>query len=124
MFHHVLNEERSNLALKQTSLLVPVFTEVMPLRIYRVDNVDFLFASPSFDLLFPLDSGNRIAYRFEVYQTVNIVSVGKTGNQVMFVLIDSLFNIAGNTDIQSATSAGHDINIEGFRAGTLWSAKV
>ena len=49
---------------------------------------------------------------FEIYQLMNVVFFREARDKVIFMLIDSLYEITSHADVQSAISlAGHDIYV-------------
>lgn len=52
----------------------------------------------------------------QINERVDVVAAGKTFNKPGFVLMDPLFDVICNADIQCAGLVGHDVNIIGLAA--------
>jgi hypothetical protein len=90
----------------------PVFSQVLPARIDLLDESDFLFAPPAFQLLFPIDGRLGVIVGFVVHEAMNFVLAGKSLDGIHFVLRYAAVKIAGDTDIKGAGPADQDVDPE------------
>ena len=84
------------------------------MRIRRLDQSVFSGARPALDLFLPRDCGFDIGCCFEVDQCVDTVSFRKSFCQTIFVLIESSFQIVGDSCIEHVVvTIGQQKNVIG-----------
>jgi len=87
--------------------------KVFPLRVERVDKMYLSPAVTGFQLFFTGDGSISIFSNFVINELVDVVVTGKPPDQFLFVLVDSLDEVAGYSDIQSGICfIGEDVYVE------------
>src|SRR5579864_6333471 len=95
--------------------LVPAFTQVLPSRIGRHNQRNFLYPKPTFDLLFTPDGTMHIFESLVIDQPVQLVSSCECGCLTALVLRNATHQAVRHTRVQGFRPIGHDINEIRFR---------
>ena len=90
---------------------IPLFGQVLPCWIERLDQIDLLAAAPALDLLLSRNCVTNLAKLLIVDQSRDVVSFGKAVDKLMFVLINAPLQVAGHASVERACSTGHDIDV-------------
>lgn len=98
------------------NVIIPAVTEVSPVGILTGNQLEFLFSSPMFNLLFACNCRMYISEGFDIDEHVDFIAMSKAFDKSRFVLIHSSFNVVCDTDIECARLVGHDIDIIGSTA--------
>ena len=103
---------RENLFLKSSPywLLVPLATQILPLRIRFLDERDLLFAPPPLQLLLATDRLYHLAVGLVVQKPVNIMLFGKSRKGMVLMLPEAEGQVAGNANVQRAAEAADNVN--------------
>jgi hypothetical protein len=62
-------------------------------------------------LLLPLDRGANLTTTLVIDQAVEVLFLGETGEELVFVLKNPAQQIVGHTCVERAGVVGHDINV-------------
>ena len=89
---------------------LPSLTQIIPSRVHQFNQRDFLLSPPLLDFLFALDGNAHIGSRFKENQTVDVVSLCKTINQLMLMLVKTTLQIVGHADVEFSRFAGQQVN--------------
>jgi hypothetical protein len=89
----------------------PLLAEVAPCRVRLLYQFNFLFSSPTFDLLFSTNGIVDILKMFKPYESMTFVGGGEARKGRVGVLVRSTFNIVGDTGIENMRSAGYDVDV-------------
>ena len=66
---------------------------------------------PFFQLLFSRDGAEHVVQQLEIHEAMHAVFFGETFNQIIFMLPDALYELAGDADVKRTVAlAGKDIN--------------
>ena len=76
--------------------------QVAPLWVLAIDQIDLPRPVPVLELLFTRDRGDHVAVNLEVYEAVNGVFLGKTGQSTLAVLPHPAQQIGRHADVQRA----------------------
>src|SRR4029434_452120 len=90
---------------------VPIRTQVFPFLIDRPDQCNLLVPKPALDLFFPSYRCFNIVGLLEINKLCNVVLEGKTGNELLFMLVDPPHDIVGYSYIQSAGVVCHYVDV-------------
>jgi hypothetical protein len=88
----------------------PPFAQITPRRIRRLNQADFLLATPALELFLAGDGIADVAEGFEVNQPVHVVLRGESGHQFVSVLKEPTRHIVRYADIEDTGLAGEDID--------------
>ena len=99
-------------------------TEIFPFGILRINQADLLLSAPCFNLFLTLDPRKCIAESLNVEQTIYVVLVCEARHKMVFVLIDTLLDVAREAHIKSAGFARHDVNIIRLHPAILMSLSL
>ncbi len=91
----------ANLPCRPVLLLfwVPLFTQIRPRWVFLIDECDFLFASPSFQLLLALHGLINLSESFKPDQSVAVVFRGETVVHLQSMLKNPFPEVPGHADI-------------------------
>ena len=89
--------------------IVPAAAQIVPNRVHGLDQCDLLPPSPALEFFFPRDRLTDVAVALEPDKTVAVVTLGKAVVLSPFVLENAPEKIAGNSDVEGVTAAGHDV---------------
>jgi hypothetical protein len=87
----------------------PIGAQVFPRWILSLDEYDFLFSSPAFELLFALNGRAHFGETFKPDEPVAIVFRCESGVDLVSMLQDSGAEVAGEADVESSAFAGDDV---------------
>jgi hypothetical protein len=73
--------------------------QIVPVRIVSFNQFLFPLPVPFLDLLFARNGGGHVIKDLVVHQTMHLVFLGKTVNDVVPVLEDALDKVAGYADV-------------------------
>ena len=90
--------------------VVPVFAQIKPLRIHRLDQHNLLFPAPTLELLFAIDCLVNLIVRLPIKKPLDIVVIREARNTVKLVLECPLVQVACHSDVECAGNAAHDVN--------------
>jgi hypothetical protein len=91
----------------------PILAQISPLRIHRINQIDFFLPRPALYLLFTGDGRFYVQSLLEINKPVNLVSAGKTIGQIMPMFVYPAFKIVCHTDVEGVGIVGQDINVIG-----------
>ena len=74
----------------------------MPVGILLINKPEFLFTTPSLELLFSGYTGECIAKGFNIDERIDVVAACEALGKPRFMLQDSFANIVCESDVQSA----------------------
>ena len=95
-----------------------VGAEVAPSGIGAFDQKDFFLAAPAFELLFAGEGVANVGKGLEVDEFGRIVLRAEAGEELLFVLRDAGFEVAGDAGVEDTGGAGHDIDV--VNHGRVW----
>ena len=90
--------------------LFPLVTQILPGWVGGFDEGDLFAAEPAFDLFFSGDGVACIVEGLEVYQAGDVVFLGETGDEFVFVLVDATLKLAGDAGVEGTGGAAHDVD--------------
>ena len=88
-----------------------VGAEVAPGGVGALDQKDFFLTAPAFELLFTGDGVANVGEGLEINEFGRVVLRAEAGEELLFVLRDAGFEIAGDAGVEDAGGAGHDIDV-------------
>ncbi len=88
--------------------------EVFEAGVGGADEVELLFASPTFELLFAGDGEADVSEAFEVQEAGAGVGFGEAFEGAGAVLEDAGVDVAGDADVEGAREAAHDVGVSGW----------
>ena len=80
--------------------LFPLLAQVAPCRVRPLYQLNFLFSSPAFDLLFSTDGVVNVLVMFKPHQSMALVGGGEARETGVGVLLCSTFNIVGDAGVE------------------------
>jgi hypothetical protein len=86
--------------------------QVLPFRVNRLDQGDFLRSSPPFDFLFPSDGGARGRVPLQPNQLVQVVPPRKSVHELCFVLPNPFREVSSDADVKHARFPGKHVDVE------------
>src|SRR5690348_7809585 len=92
-------------------LATKIWEEVAELRVDGADESEFLFAAPTFDLLFTSDGVFDVTKRLEVNEPCYVMVFRETCGKSLFVLDGSNLEVVGNTYVKNAVRAGENVDV-------------
>ena len=92
-------------------MFCPLLAQVAPCRVRPLYQLNFLFSSPAFDLLFSTDGIVDILVMFKPNESMALVSGSEAGETGVGVLLRSTFNIVGDAGVEDMSSAGDDVHV-------------
>ncbi len=87
--------------------------EVVPARIQRLDQSDFLGSPPLFDFLFTRNCGADAGMWLEPNELGDVVFLCEAGKNFCCVLADPVRQVAGHAQVEDGGFAGHEVDVEG-----------
>ena len=99
--------------------ILPLAAEVVPFRIGRYDQRNFLRSSPTLNLLFALYGIVDARKFFEVDQTVDSITAGETGKHFVLVLPGTSNDGAGHARVERfARNVSEDVSAVSLHGNT------
>ncbi len=90
----------------------PVLSQVLPTRIELLNQGNFLFPPPAFDLLLTRDGHLNVLMAFVIDQAMALVFLGETFDGVVLVLVNTALEESGDANVKRSRSAGKNVNPE------------
>ena len=87
-----------------------MLTQILPTRIRRIDQSDFLGSRPSLEFFLTTDGAKNVVVSLKVHEIVTVVFLGKAFERAVLVLRNSVLQIARHADIQHSRAAAHDVH--------------
>lgn len=88
---------------------------IEPVWVLALDEAQFPCAIPFLHLLFAQDGGLDVVGDFIIHQMVEVVFLGETFHAFLLVLMNTLYQVAGEADLQGAVALiGEDVDIALF----------
>src|ERR1700693_6136219 len=94
--------------------LVPLISQVQPMRIQRFDQRNLLRPTPPFQLLLPPNSLVDVVIRLPIDQPFRAVAGSEALPVMELMLKGPSAQVAGHPDVQSSRKAPHDVNAVAF----------
>jgi hypothetical protein len=92
-------------------LPTPGLCQIFELGIDRANEVELFFAPPAFELFFPSDGVADVLVAFKVEQALTPLFRSETFERALFMLHNSLIQIAGDADVKRACIAAEDVDV-------------
>lgn len=108
---------RSNNGLEEFDGLTPIGGEVVPGGVVALDQSDTSGAYPVFYLFLAADGATDVLILFEINQAVDFILPGESFDFAALVLGDTPLNVVGDSGVDSAGLARHDVDVEAVFAG-------
>ena len=83
------------------------------MRIERFDQGDLSGAEPALDLFFTGDGGADVAESLHVDEFAGALTGRKARDLMLLVLQDTSLDVVGDTGVEDAGCAGHDVDVVG-----------
>jgi hypothetical protein len=104
-------------------LPTPGLCEVFELGIDRPNEVELLFAPPAFELFFPNDGVADVIVAFKVEQALAPIFRSETFERALFMLHNSLIQIAGDANVKRACIAAENVDVATGHSKMLASSR-
>ena len=101
-----------------------ILRKVLPTRIHLLDQYDFLFAAPVFDLIFAADGYFNFLLAFVINEAVALVFLCEAFDRVIFVLMNTFIEKAGKANIKCAGLAGENVDPEFVMESVAHGGKI
>ena len=87
-----------------------MLTQVLPSRVHRLDQRELLGSRPALDLLFSSDCRLHLIVSFEEHQAIAFVLFCEALKSSIFVLPDSMLQIARDPGVEHTRATCDDVN--------------
>ena len=91
--------------------LIPSVAEISPGRIRRFNQSDLLFPPPSLHFFLAANRGHNRAVTLEMNEPCHTAFCSESTEDVRFVLEDTLFDLAGHSNVEDTSLAAEDVNV-------------
>ena len=92
-------------------MVVPSITDIVPIRIESLNQTDLLLPPPPLDLLLAIDCCAHIVEALPINQPAGAKFIREPLEDFFFVLPCTLVQVAGDTGVEHARSAGQNVNV-------------
>src|SRR5437762_770986 len=87
--------------------------QIVPAGIETVDEVDSLFASPRFDLLFAGYRAYSVVHLFKVHESADFVAARETRDRATLVLLNASEQVSRDASVEGSGAVSEDVDVEG-----------
>src|SRR5689334_645341 len=92
-------------------MVVPTLTQIVPVRVQALDQRDLFLSPPPLYLFFSVDCSSDIVEALPIDQSALAKLIRESFQDLFFVLPGALGEVAGNSRVENARSAGQDVNV-------------
>ena len=89
----------------------PGLCKVFELGIDRANEVELLFAPPTFELFFSSDGFTNVIVTFKVEQALAAIGRGETFQRALLMLHDAKIQVARDADVKRACMAAENVDV-------------